>query len=206
MWGDARPQVNSPLTPLLSRAGAGLSSFPFLPIFAVALSVALRYPHAMAEHTLNFSMNLPLPRAEVFAFHADAANLGRITPPELDFTILTPLPIVIHKGTLIEYRLQLFGVPFQWISEIREWNPPDGFVDVQKKGPYREWIHRHTFRDSPDGGTIIDDEVRYRLPRLPIGEAAFPLVAMELERIFTFRQEAIRKLLVPTSQLALKKG
>jgi len=160
----------------------------------------------MAEHILNFSMTLPLPRDEVFAFHADAANLGRITPPELDFTILTPLPISMHKGTLIEYRLQLFSVPFHWITEIREWNPPDGFVDAQKKGPYREWVHRHIFRDSPDGGTIIDDEVRYRLPLLPVGEAAFPLVAKELERIFTFRQAAIRKLLVPASRLALKKG
>lgn len=160
----------------------------------------------MPEHTLNFSLTLPLPRAQVFAFYADAANLGRITPPELNFKILTPLPIAMHPGTLIEYRLKLFDVPFHWVTEIREWNPPDGFVDAQKKGPYRQWLHRHIFRDSPDGGTVIDDEVRYQLPLIPIGEAAFPLVQKELERIFAYRQEAIRALLMPSGKSAPKKG
>jgi ligand-binding SRPBCC domain-containing protein len=112
----------------------------------------------------------------------------------------------MHPGTLIEYRLQLFGVPFHWVTEIREWIPPSTFVDAQKKGPYRQWVHRHTFRDSPDGGTIIEDEVRYQLPLLPVGEAAFPMVSKELERIFAYRQEAIRDLLVPAEPSLLKKG
>lgn len=154
----------------------------------------------MAEHRLNFSMTLPLPRPQVFAFYCDASNLGRITPPELNFEILTPLPIVVTAGTLIDYRLQLFGVPFRWTTEIREWHPPDSFVDAQRKGPYRSWVHRHTFADTPEGGTRIDDEVRYRLPLLPVGEAAYPLVQHELERIFAYRQQAVRAILLAGTQ------
>ena len=150
----------------------------------------------MPEHLLTFSMTLPLPREQVFAFYCDAANLGRITPPELDFELLTPLPIVMARGTLIDYRLQLFGVLFRWTTEIGEWSPPDGFVDRQKAGPYRSWVHRHTFSVTADGGTLIADEVRFRLPLLPIGEAAYPLVRPELERIFAYRQQAIREILL----------
>lgn len=154
----------------------------------------------MPEHTLRTAMSLPLPRPQVFAFFADTLNLGLITPPELDFVILTPLPIVMRPGALIDYRLKLFGIPFHWTTEVTAWEPSEQFVDEQRKGPYREWRHRHTFRDTPDGGTVIEDEVRYRLPFLPLGEAALPLVKKELERIFAYRQAAIRTLLLPPGQ------
>lgn len=149
----------------------------------------------MAEHLLHERLILPLPREQVFAFFADAANLGRITPPELNFAILTPVPITMQPGTLIDYRLQLHGVPFHWQSEITVWEPPTCFVDEQRRGPYREWIHRHTFSDTADGGTLIEDEVRYRLPLAPIGEALHPLVRQQLEGIFAYRREAVTRLL-----------
>lgn len=150
----------------------------------------------MPEHTIHYSLSLALPRERVFAFFADAANLERITPPELQFSILTPLPLVMMQGTLIDYRLKLFGFPFTWKTRITAWSPPDYFIDEQLNGPYRQWIHRHTFTDGPDGSTHIDDEVRYRLPLAPLGEAAYPLVRKQLERIFDYRQESVTSLLI----------
>jgi ligand-binding SRPBCC domain-containing protein len=150
----------------------------------------------MVDHKLHFSLQLPLPREAVFRFYADAANLGRITPPELEFAIITPLPIEIRQGTEIEYRLKLFGVPFDWKTVIREWCPPDLFVDEQLAGPYHTWIHRHSFRDGADCSTIIEDEILYRLPVAPLGELAYPLVSAQLHRIFSFRQEMVRAILL----------
>lgn len=149
----------------------------------------------MNEHLLRYSLTLPLPREAVFDFFADAANLELITPPELNFRILTPTPIPMAAGTQIDYRLRLFGIPFSWQTAITAWSPPDSFVDEQLQGPYRQWIHHHSFRDGPDGGTIIVDEVRYRLPFAPLGELVLPLVSRQLELIFSYRQQKVRELL-----------
>lgn len=145
-------------------------------------------------HGLYRSIVLPRPIDEVFAFFADAANLQRITPPELDFRILTPLPIEMQPGTLIEYRLSLFGFPFGWLTEIARWDPPHRFVDRQLRGPYRHWVHTHEFTPV-EGGTRMRDHVAYLLPLPPLGLTALPLVRRELQRIFDYRERSFRELL-----------
>ena len=142
----------------------------------------------MRTFTLTNELWLPQPPAEVFPFFADASNLERLTPPSLRFRILTPPPIEMAAGTLIDYRIRLRGIPMRWQSEITEWEPPHRFVDEQRRGPYRQWIHEHTFT-AKDGGTLARDIVQFAVLGGSIIQRLF--VAPELRRIFDYRNATL---------------
>jgi ligand-binding SRPBCC domain-containing protein len=146
-------------------------------------------------HHLYREQHIPRGLDDVFAFFARAGNLERITPPWLAFRLLTPEPVEMEVGTLIEYRLHLHRVPLRWVSRIEGWNPGRAFEDVQVRGPYRLWRHRHEFRRAGDG-TLVQDHVQYALPLGALGELAHAaFVERDLARIFAFRQTAVARLL-----------
>jgi len=137
---------------------------------------------------------LPLPPEALFPFFADASNLEAITPPWLHFRIMTPLPIVMKEGTLIDYRLQVRGIPLRWRTRIKAWQPPNYFVDEQLRGPYRKWIHEHKF-ELCNGGTMVRDIVHYALHFDWLVHRLF--VRPDIERIFNFRADALRRRFLP---------
>lgn len=98
-------------------------------------------------YRLETAQRLPRPVNDVFPFFADAFNLESITPPSLRFRILNAKPISMRAGATIDYRLRIGAVPVRWRSEITVWEPPFRFVDEQRRGPYRWWVHEHRFEE-----------------------------------------------------------
>jgi ligand-binding SRPBCC domain-containing protein len=149
----------------------------------------------MADHVLETRFWLARPRADVFAFFADPANLLRVSPPALRLRLLTP-GVTLAAGAVLDFRVAWLGLPLRWRTYIREFDPPYRFVDVQVRGPWARWEHRHRFLDE-GGGTWVEDRVTYRLPLGPVGNALLrALVQRQLRRAWAFRQARVAELLV----------
>jgi len=127
----------------------------------------------------------------LFDFFSDAFKLQEITPAWLNFRILTPAPIHIQEGCLIDYSIRLRGIPIRWQTEISSWDPPCSFTDQQIRGPYQLWEHLHTFETVPEG-TLAVDEVHYRVFGGRLVNKLF--VQKDLQRIFEFRQQKMQEL------------
>ena len=130
----------------------------------------------------------PREREELFAFFSDVSNLDTITPPWVRFQTVTTAPITMARGTLIDHKLRIHGIPIRWQTEIKLWQPTVRFVDEQVRGPYRVWIHEHTFEEQ-DGGTLMRDYVRYAVP-FDLLVHRF-LVRPDVEQIFAYRAEML---------------
>ena len=145
---------------------------------------------------LERAQTIPRSLKETFAFFSDAYNLERITPPFLRFRILTPPPIKMEEGALIEYRLRLFGAPIHWHTLIESWTPDESFVDTQIKGPYALWRHTHSFEEIGPRQVLMRDLVEYRLPFGVLGGIAHRLFIKHwLEEIFDYRAAMTERLL-----------
>ncbi len=124
-------------------------------------------------------------------FFSTPENLASITPPWLKFTVRAPAPNRIEIGTLLNYTIRWMGVPIGWRTRIIDCAPPERFIDLQVRGPYRLWHHTHSFA-AVDGGVECSDRVLYALPMGPFGQAIHALaVRNQLVEIFRYRRKVI---------------
>jgi hypothetical protein len=161
------------------------------PAGADAIAGGRRPGRYMKTHSFETELWLARPLGEVFAFFSDARNLERITPPWVRFEMLTPGDIPMKVGAIIDYRIRLRGIPIRWRSEITAWEPGRRFVDEQRRGPYRLWVHEHGFSEK-DGGTLVTDNVRYAVPGGPLFNKLF--VAGDVAKIFEYRRRKLEEI------------
>jgi len=149
----------------------------------------------MKTHVLERELWLPRPVGDVFPFFADARNLEVLTPPWLSFKVVTLGAITMAPGTIIDYKLRVHGFPVGWQSEITVWEPPHRFVDEQRRGPYRLWVHEHGFEEE-NGGTLARDVVEYAAPGGGLVNRLF--VAGDVKKIFEYRAQKLKELFPST--------
>lgn len=146
----------------------------------------------MRIYTLHCEMLVKRPLKDTFAFFENPANLGRITPPWLNFKIATP-DVQMHAGAKLDYVIRWLGISMKWRSLISSYDPPFSFADEQLIGPYKTWHHQHTFSEVA-AGVVVADHLEYSLPLGPLGVVAHAvMVRRQLQSVFRFRQNELAK-------------
>jgi ligand-binding SRPBCC domain-containing protein len=149
----------------------------------------------MSSHLIKRVQKIPVSIDKVWTFFSDARNLQSITPKEVHFEIIYHDNKEMHKGQIIEYYIKPFaGMRFFWRTEITEIRKNEYFTDVQLKGPYRLWKHKHFFRAIP-GGVEMVDLVQYKVPGWMIGRVINrAYLRNKLKKIFDFRYQKIEEI------------
>lgn len=138
---------------------------------------------------------LPLKREKLWDFVSVPQNLNKITPPDLAFKIKGTPPEAAYPGLLLEYEVKVPLLGWTpWLTEIKYVNEGYSFMDEQRVGPYKLWMHTHRLEET-DGGTLMTDEIIYQIPYGIFGSIAhFLFVRRTLERIFRYRREKLDEL------------
>ena len=187
-------------------AGVVLSSQKVLPEKVTANNYTFKYTKLADAFSSLFSWKeschdrlfeqqqwTPKPLNEVFDFFSDVKNLEVLTPPLLNFKVLDKSTENLQEGTKINYKLKIRGVPAKWTSLITNWQPMNEFADVQLKGPYSKWYHRHLFRPL-SGGVLLEDKVVYRLPFSRFGGNILHwFILKDIKTIFIYRRKRIKE-------------
>ena len=132
-------------------------------------------------------------RERVFAFHEQPDVLSLLLPPwESARVIQTAKISEVGTNAIIETRI-LGPIKTRWVAQHTLYDPPHVFEDVQMKGPFRSWRHRHIVEAHAEGA-ILRDEIDYEPPLGFLGRALAPLlVERRLQKLFDYRHEVTRR-------------
>lgn len=145
----------------------------------------------MFEFNQQQIINAPIEK--VFSFFQQPENLSKTTPAWLNFKILTPLPLTMKEGAIFEYEIKLFGFRFLWKTLISKYKPLELFVDEQNKGPYKKWVHTHSFVEI-NGKVIMHDHISYDLFGGPLKYLLNKIfIKRSIKNIFKFRKSIFEK-------------
>ena len=128
-------------------------------------------------------------------FFSRPENLNEITPPDMQFKILTEVPEKVYTGLMIAYKVSPFpGWTTNWITEITHVEDGRMFIDEQRYGPYQLWHHEHHFKEV-EGGIQMTDIVSYLAPFGFLGRWMEPfIIRPKIESIFSFREQKIEEI------------
>lgn len=138
---------------------------------------------------------MPCSAADLFRFHTDSRNLAAITPPIPPFRVLGE-PKLTEVGDSQALRLGWKHFGFTWIARVERVETDALVQDVQLRGPFRRWRHRHRFTATSERTALLTDTVSFRLFPGRAGEFLeyFTVRPMVLG-LFAYRHRTTRRLL-----------
>lgn len=146
----------------------------------------------MGAQRFVWKSELPVPAKALWDWHSRPGAFQRLNPP------FDPVELVeevggIEPGARKTVKMRLGPVPVEWVALHTAWDQGKWFKDEQEKGPFKSWVHTHTFEDLGGGRSALRDEVEYALPMGPLG-AAFGggFAEKKLRTTFSYRHEVTR--------------
>lgn len=153
------------------------------------------------NYTLYRQQLIPAPIERVWDYFATPRNLNEMTPPDMAFEFIQGEDEPMYAGQMIAYKVMIVpGVRVRWLTQITHVEPGKRFIDEQRLGPYRLWIHEHRF-EPQQNGVKMTDQVTYALPFGPLGDLVHALyVRRRLAYIFDYRRAKVNALFASPSQ------
>ncbi len=137
---------------------------------------------------------LPRSREELWRFFSDCRHMNLVLPPFIRFHVDPQQVRPLGEGVTYDYRLKLHGFPLRWRTLVTSVNYPSDFEDIQARGPYASFAHRHDFVEQ-DGGTLTKDRIVYRPPGGALAHFVNTLVVQpDLKRLFEHRHRRMLEL------------
>ena len=130
------------------------------------------------------------PRPEVFDWFERKGSFRRLMPP-WEVAEEVRADETLEDGAQRIFRFPMGPIKMTWVAEHLGYQPPEKFEDIMKKGPFRSWHHVHRFIEK-DGGTVVHDEVDYKLPMGVLGRIfGSRNVRNRLNRMFRARENRL---------------
>ena len=138
------------------------------------------------------STRIHAPVETAFAWHARNGAISRLTPPWAPLEMISRSGFGIDKGVKVLFRIRMFGVPMAWEAEHIAWEENRLFRDRQIRGPFALWEHTHRFIPQSENTTLMEDEVRFRLPLGFLSRPFYGFAMGELDRMFSYRHRRLK--------------
>ena len=124
----------------------------------------------------------------LWAFHERPDIIQLLTPP------FAPGRMIRQSGGLEvgsekEFALGVWPLEKRWLARHVEYERGVLFADLQVQGPFRSWLHRHSFAAEGAGSRLID-HVEYEFYGGPWVDR---VVRWQLGSLFRHRHAATRK-------------
>ena len=140
---------------------------------------------------INHASTILVPSEFAFEWHKNDGAFQRLTPP------WESLELISKSGDfddlIVTLNIKKFGVPIRWVAEHFDVVNHQSFKDRQLKGPFKRWVHTHTFEALAEDRIKMVDSIDCALPLKFISHLAQGWkVKRDISKMLLYRHEILK--------------